>query len=72
MPTMPNANYTHEIFIAKNADYLVYKLTSEERIYTMGICDRSKIFNVTTFTCDPCPKALKSFGIQDQICTPCG
>ena len=52
MPVSPNANFTHEIFIAKNADYLVYKLTSEERIYTMGICDRSKIFNVTTFTCD--------------------
>jgi len=72
MTVKPNFNFTHEIHIAKSEDYLVYKLVSEDRIYTMGVCDRSKIFNVTTFTCDQCPRALKSFGIQEQVCSPCG
>lgn len=58
MQTPPNASFAHEIFLAKNNDYLVYKLTSLPRLYTMGLCDRQYIFNATTNQCTPCPAPL--------------
>ncbi len=71
MKTTPNISFSHEIYLAKNKDYLVYKLTSEPRLYTIGLCDRQFIFNATTFQCTPCPPALKSFGLQVPECMPC-
>jgi hypothetical protein len=71
MKTTPNISFAHEIYLAKNKDYLVYKLTSEPRLYTIGLCDRQFIFNATTFQCTPCPPALKSFGLQVPECMPC-
>jgi hypothetical protein len=49
MPSTPDVRFAHEIFLAKNADYLVYKLASEDRVYTMAVCDWQHIFDSTTF-----------------------
>lgn len=68
MDVEPATVAPHEIFLGKSDDYLTFKLTSEPKIYTMGICDFGSIFNVETFDCTPCPVAKKSFGIQAQEC----
>ena len=64
MTTPPNPNFAHDIYIAKNDDYLIFKLMSEDRLYIMGVCDRSQTFNFTSFQCDDCPVGLHSFGVQ--------
>ena len=70
MASVPSTNLAHDIFIAKSQDYLVFKLTSEAKIYMMGICDFAMRFNVTSFDCESCGNK-KSFGIQTQECEPC-
>ena len=45
MPKMPNPKFANEIYLAKNEDYLTFKLTSESRIYVIAVCGLDKIFN---------------------------
>ena len=42
---MPNPKFANEIYLAKNEDYLTFKLTSESRIYVIAVCGLDKIFN---------------------------
>jgi len=67
----PALTAAHEIYVAKGEEYLVFKLTSESRIYVMGVCDFGDYFDHTTFECKECSHGRKSFGIQATECDSC-
>ena len=67
----PSANSTHNISIAANEDYLVFKTTKDAHIYVMAVCALNHKYNSADFTCDPCSDIKKSFGIQSESCELC-
>jgi hypothetical protein len=63
MDVEPTSSASHEIYLAKSEDYLVFKLTSQPKIYVIAVCDFGFTLNQTSFKCEACPISRKSFGI---------
>jgi hypothetical protein len=57
--------------MGKSDNYLVFKETEDPRLTIMPICSPYAKFDNSTFTCEPCQGNTRSFGRQDDSCSPC-
>ena len=53
----------HTINLGKSHDYLVFKEESDPRLHIVAVCDPYSYFNNKTYTCDPCEKSTRTFGV---------
>jgi len=58
---------THNIYVGKSPNYLIFKLQSQQYMYLMATCQYDQFFESSTFTCTSCRPAHHSFGLQEEM-----
>ena len=57
--------------MAKSGDFLVMKQSSQRTLGLVPICSYKYSFDADSFSCLPCERGLKSYGLQEDECISC-
>lgn len=60
-----------QTYIAKSGDFLVLKQSSQRTLGLMPICAYKSTYEEDSFSCRPCERGLKSYGLQEEQCITC-
>ena len=52
-----------QTYVAKSGDYLVIKQSSKRNLVLLPLCSLKYVFHEESFTCRPCERGLKSYGL---------
>ena len=65
------SNGNKSISLSANGNYLVYKVEDLPYIYVMTICDTNTRYLPEEYSCEPCARLNKTFGMQTTQCLLC-
>ena len=60
-----------QTYMAKSGDFLIIKQSNERTLGLMPLCQYKYAYETDNFSCRPCERGLKSYGLQDDQCITC-
>ena len=63
---VPQEFASEQTYIAKSGDFLVIKQSGKRTLGLMPLCAYKYVYDEDDYSCEPCERGLKSYGMQDD------